>query len=783
MAAVVYQRDRNEWGPYWTSPNRYAEVLADCRKQASMGGSPEGFEKSFASLGLSYLKEKCPRLFDHFVGFQLIDKNEDSTKAFGVYGFRIGKKWFHVPIIFANDDIRGHEVFCSTEDQVIAPLKEAWIDALSSAENTRLGQGSQPNGQRLTSGGIDLRSLAFPQEVQHKFASWAQPFLPEAAQAITFRPKISQEWGWDLQAACEKSARTASAVLYMAERLPRIKEGLDQFYPGLADRLPDLTVRLHFPSMDRRYKAAFAPADEKEVAPTLYVFRTKHAGMSETELTGLKIKRYAIRDNRGDANKSVLVDNAGDHSTFGPDTNGLYDVIVGQGKIAKRICLTAMSGPTVREETVLVIDPESKKTQWCKLKDLNCVGKRPLKEYMDWVKKQSKSPPDGGRFLMLVETGWASKPMRRDRSLDGDRYVARYDEYDGDTPGPYGEQSPPLSLKQEPGTHTPNGLQNDPLTVGTDKAWVVTPDDREANRPTFLIGEIIVPKNVRYFSLKRDYDCVEDAGPVVEPNAYAATLRALHVKTADFKVAAYSGAWIVDSSKGRHEIPRHDLVPFLVETYGLAEKAAEEVEEVVTRRGAFQCRIKLADPMLERSLGNVGGGKTAPGDPGYTAGGEELAFGRYPSFTTQTDFSPMPVDYKDRKSLEDIMRPADADMDLKRVTNVAQQAAAGGYKQVFDVGMFSAIADFNAIDEESQRSIRKFTQTMTSAGKLYLMFCYHPEETQDRYGKTEAPQIRDALLKLNETAGDVALYLKDKKLKPVMQEDDEANVENLGEDA
>ncbi len=61
------------------------------QKNANLGGSggETEFEQAFSSLAYSYLRDKAPRLLDNMVGFQLVERNEDNTKAVGVFGINI----------------------------------------------------------------------------------------------------------------------------------------------------------------------------------------------------------------------------------------------------------------------------------------------------------------------------------------------------------------------------------------------------------------------------------------------------------------------------------------------------------------------------------------------------------------------------------------------------------------------------------------------------------------------------------------------------------------------
>ena len=96
-------------------------------KLANLGGDPEGnFEQSFASLGYNFLSEKAPRLLEHLLGFQLLDRNDDMSRAVGVYGFQADTKRMYMPLFFLNGELRGQELLYvqNRGEGQFVPMKE-----------------------------------------------------------------------------------------------------------------------------------------------------------------------------------------------------------------------------------------------------------------------------------------------------------------------------------------------------------------------------------------------------------------------------------------------------------------------------------------------------------------------------------------------------------------------------------------------------------------------------------------------------------------------------------
>ncbi len=254
MPAIAYQKRLSAHdGSYWTaaaSPSRVREDLRSCAlsglKLAAIGGDQSGqFEQAFASLGYLYIKDKAPRLLDFIVGFQLVDRNEDNTKAIGVFGFKVGKEWYYAPTFFLNGDLKGHEMLYVKSQDRFVPLKENWINYLIARKPRMLGKASPRSTHEM--GGLmpDLLRLTHPPigakygsdrpgPVPH-IAAWAVPSLPVlAAFQVKSAACFSHHQGLlarlDLRQTLADFGllKYAYEALYM--RYPGLKAGFDRFY-------------------------------------------------------------------------------------------------------------------------------------------------------------------------------------------------------------------------------------------------------------------------------------------------------------------------------------------------------------------------------------------------------------------------------------------------------------------------------------------------------------------------------------------------------------------------
>jgi hypothetical protein len=224
------------------------------------GGGETEFEQAFSSLAYAYLRDKAPRLLDHMIGFQLVDRNEDNTKAVGIFGFQIDTQWLYAPVFFLNGDLKGHELLYMKNNDSFVPLKENWINYIMSRKPHVLGESSGVSKLRELGGMYpDIRSLSIPPTVgggkRAQDDAWLRPVLPMlAAFKLKTASSLYREGGdrklnqaavvaepfaaaltkaaqnLDFNRVLPQSLELLQAAHSWAERYPTIKQGMHKFY-------------------------------------------------------------------------------------------------------------------------------------------------------------------------------------------------------------------------------------------------------------------------------------------------------------------------------------------------------------------------------------------------------------------------------------------------------------------------------------------------------------------------------------------------------------------------
>lgn len=155
-------------------------------KQAELGGDGKDiqFEQAFSNLAHAFLKDKAPSLLQYELGFQLLERNQDSTKAVGIFGFKIGNQLVYAPAFFLNGDLKGHELLYLKDQGQFVPLKENWLNHILNKKPNVLGEQVDKNTSRL---GITPPDLGQMSESPAKFGSAIRPdLLPGVAAFAHF---------------------------------------------------------------------------------------------------------------------------------------------------------------------------------------------------------------------------------------------------------------------------------------------------------------------------------------------------------------------------------------------------------------------------------------------------------------------------------------------------------------------------------------------------------------------------------------------------------------------
>lgn len=116
-----------------------AVVPGDEKRAGLESPDRQQLEQDFSSLAYSFLKDRAPSLLPYLVGFEIVEADEDGSRAVGLFGFSVGKSFYYVPAFFLANQIKGMDLLYSKNDNQFIPLRENWIQHITDKQSIRLG--------------------------------------------------------------------------------------------------------------------------------------------------------------------------------------------------------------------------------------------------------------------------------------------------------------------------------------------------------------------------------------------------------------------------------------------------------------------------------------------------------------------------------------------------------------------------------------------------------------------------------------------------------------------
>ena len=755
-------------------------------KTAEFGGKGDStsFEQAFSNLAHAYLRESAPKLLDHEIGFQLLDRDRENTKAVGVFAFKVGSNWLYAPVFFLNGDLKGHELLYIKNQDMFVPLKENWINYLLNRKPNILGSSVDRNTSALGQRQPDFTQLS---RSPAKFGS-ARPTLKEMVTAVmpSLAKMATANTGSTLSALGKnldlakflKEARltTLDMLVKTMSAAPELAKAFDEFH-GLDVVKEAIAIATE---RESRPKIASVLSDAPEVSPA--VASLKIITYSTTIQTKLppeateedqeKLLRdgVLILDQRDRDNVSIPYNVQVEKKLFNPTCSGLYDVLVKAGGIER--CYIAMypMGGAKRADFCTVVRTEGKHN-WINIDPARVFVLSQIEgdEYDSWfngLPAATSAPAGRTRSMVLSKSGDTTCPFRVIKELGEDEFGTTSYEIDMECHAKHPRhQSMPLSEYSDP-------LRYDPWRDGTRLHLKA----KKGSSLRASMGDIFVPESFKLLKCEPGEDdapagetdtgavcgCGESENPPIQPGNIIDAQLEIMGKTAALEVY-HNGTQVVINKEAARS-PTMALVT-LVEHHGLREADAREILKTASDKRKYSGRIKYAAPYGAPMM--INGAPNAPTDPGPVYGGESIMGTSVP---TQMGIDiGMPVSDMSAANTDRQIYNPNTQLDRKDIRSVLN-AAQSGQREVFDTAMIGSMLRAVRDDSLVDRYMGELTSGLDKLGRIMFMFYWHGDRFAERYGKSDMPELEDSLRNAFEMLGDVILFLKQKTIDPYPEE-------------
>jgi hypothetical protein len=756
-------------------------------KQADLGGKGDdtSFEQSFSNLAHAYLRDSAPKLLDHEIGFQLLDRNRENTKAVAVFAFKVGSLWLYAPVFFLNGDLKGHELLYIKNQDIFVPLKENWINYLVNRKPNIMGSGIDRNlsqfGQRQPDFTQLSRSPAKFGSAKPTLKEMVDEAMPAFAKAATMNTVAAfADMGKTLNLATflkEARLTTLEMLVKTCQHAPQIASAIEEFH-GLdiiKEAIAIAKARENQPKiasvLSEAPKTPAAQAGLKIIAFDVTIQTKLPAGYSEEDQEKLLRDGVLIKDERGDDNVSVPYNIQVEKKLFTPSESGLYDILVKGGNIERCYVAVFPQAGAKRADFVTVVrtegGPDWVNTRADQVFALSRIEGEDFMKWFDGLPEANSLPSNSSRYMLINKNGDATVPVRMIREYGESEFGVKSYEVDLED-----------HSKHPPKGHIGDCCYNDPLGYSKWRDGVrVHLGTSKGSKLRASMGDIFVPDGYKLLKCKLGEDdvpaselseekpncgCGGSEDPPLMPGNIADAQMAIMQKTASLTV--YHSGTEVSINKAAAVSPIKALVT-LVEHHGLREAEAREILKTASAKRKYEGRIKYADPYGSPMM--INSAPNAPSDPGPVMGGETIMGTSVP---TQLGIDVgVPVSGMSASNTDRHIYNPNPMFDNKDVRSV-MDAAQSGQKEVFDTAMIGSMLRAVRDDSLVDRYMGDLTKGLDKLGRILFMFYWHGDRFAERYGKADMPELEDSLRNAFEMLGDVILFLKQKTIEPYPEE-------------
>jgi len=749
-------------------------------KSAQTGGSDTGFEQAFASLAYTYLKDKAPRLLDHFVGFQLVDRDDDKTKAFGIMGFKVGDQWMDAPVFFLNGQLKGHELLFLKGPNQMVPLKENWVNFLLGKKPTVLGEAESKSLSELGTTQPNLLRYTVPPpstKIGAAIQRW-QPWAKEAAASIVDLATTSP---WKKYPGLDERLSVPSVLkhsLYLCkvahawmERYPAFAAAMHRFYgPNmlkeavlahrsriLGEMRPSsiLDARQERPQhvIDRaeRVLGERRPVSSSGVKCAVEVLFPSQNRVTLTEAEREKLLRngYLVRDFRKEAEVSQAYQVETRKAIHTPTETGMHSVLMADGSFVRCLVLVSPKSATLGWPSMIVVRLSPRDIVAAKSSDVfaQVLDEEVSGTRREWFDEVPNDDVDvGATFVIVSPQGDCAGPFYVD-GKDDDSYIVSqgYCRTARDS-NPSCTAGPPNKMISRivRGGGARLRQAGDTLYVPADAKFVreSPPDPKRplsAQPQRMLLGR------------PEDLDA--------QIRRKTAALR-LHVDGVEVSI---NGGPLLSKMAAMVE---------LIQKHGFREKTARQLlaqaEKAAVLHRAATFRVKYAQgmpPAMGMPPAWIGPGPAAPvPEPPPTVSdpmvGQTIQY-PWEQRLMSPEMSSANYDPRAYSVLPQDQKPDPALM------QTIMQAAQSGQKEIFDTSVLAGLMRTSRHDSLVERYMGDLLKALDRLGRLIFVFYWHNDVFADRYGRAELPELEDALRNTFEGLGDLVLYLKEKDVTPL----------------
>lgn len=718
-------------------------------------------EGAFFQLAYQRLQDTLKNLIPYLVGFEIVKKNEDNTKALGVFGFRSSSgQILFVPAFFVNGKVKNLDLLYSKNNEQFYPLNEDFAEMFIKEEMLGIGDNSKESRTDImrdaTQG--DYRQMSVPPRTGRYAIASVIDYVKDSDNT------------------------TKKAFTELIEKDASFCESLLRFYP-----LEKVAEAITMEDGDKYRKS---PEAAKKIKLVTTKDKEDVKKLTKADKETLLTQGYVIVDDRAVDEKSTF--GAVDYlkKFTNPSDSGFYSYVTKMGGL--RYGLIIVRPKQLQQDfatdDVVVIDLEAKDGT-AYIKDHKQVFVKDQIRVQDYsavhqmmVDAAEGKPGYSNTYILINENLKATQPFRINANFKDASGIRRI------SVEPYTDHSSWSEHEYKGKTDRPGSIHDLPRGnyyehPKKSKEICLVMTKRQGDRLEYKDNTIYVPAKYKLLKIspasysrccmpeypttgaplnkkereeqdkrKREMEAEKEQLVRGEPGS----AHKLHSMLADkniFPMSVHTNGseYFVDinGAKKKYEDPVKAKIAMVMEV-GLDEYSAtgliDQLIPGVTKKG----HIKMAytgdiypQPFEEQPYTNEFGQSTTVGI------GQENTLPTMDSYTgnpTRQDLGTMP----EIKGID------------PKIVNQAVQMAQNGQKEIFDTQMIGALAKYVSVGDKISEYLPSMVEAMDRLGRILFLMHWETDKFKEMYGRGDLPELVELVTSVLKNMGDLVIFLKRK---------------------
>ena len=704
----------------------------------------QDFEQSFFQLAYDKLQSKLYNLLPFLVGFEVVKKTDDGTRAVGIFGFKSDNgQILFVPSFFINGKVKDLDILYSKNNNQFYPLNEDFAELFLKDDVTGLGTASNEKRQELirSSPSKSYRDLVVPPLTGRTvMASEIPEYDPNAFNKAGITPLSMQ----DFLTVKIKEAHTP-LVQFVSEGDATIKKA----FWGLLEKDADFT------------EAVLRFYSEEEVAKACVI---KEAAKKAPKVV---INGETINDHRTKEEKSKIGLFKYNEKFSNPTISGFYRYITEVGTLRYGLVLLRplqfFNGFSTDDTIVVDLDAPKKGQSYIVnsgnvfVKDQ--ISVQDLSEAFTIMEDPAESQPSYDSCILVNEHLQATQSFRILENFKDDFGVRRikvepewfYDPCSGPCSPNRSKSSVDTTPRQvtlvftkKPGekleykgnmVYIPKGFKILKINTNTYVSNYVDPSLPKKARDQKKL-EITQEESRLQQGKPGNIGCL--TGAMSEHNVLPFTI---HSNGSEYFAS-------IPGVKRTYASPLKAKIGMVLD-YGLDQEDAAELLNTVKVGQTIEGTIKLGilgefqhTLQDEQPYTNELGQDTYQGIPREQVAPRE---GSYQNDPTKLGLGTMP-------QIEGI------DAQVHDATNMA----GAGQKEIFDAQAIASLAKYTDPTSKVTSYIPNFVTSLDKLGRILFMIYWDTAKFQEMYGRDELPELIELIKNVFKNMGDLIIFMKRK---------------------